>query len=101
MSFSVLLKRHPPEGYRATLMAWPGLEVKAQTQEDALEKMRAAIVKLLADGEVVQLDVPEVQPIIAATYQDTFGMFRDDPTFADFLAEVEKHRQQDDTNGQA
>lgn len=100
MSYSVLLQKHSPEGYRATLMAWPGLEVKARTQEDALGKMRAAIVKLLADGEVIQLDVPEVQPIIAAPYEDTFGMFRDDPTFTDFLTEVEKYRQQGNENGQ-
>lgn len=101
MSYSVLLQQHPPEGYRATLLAWPGLEVKARTQEDALGKMRVAIVNLLAQGEVVQLEIPEVQPIIAASYENTFGMFRDDPTFVEFLAEVEEYRRQDNENGQA
>lgn len=101
MSYSVLLQKQAPEGYRATLMAWPGIEVKARTQEDALSKMRAAIARLMAEGEVVQLEVPEVPPIISAPYQDTFGMFRDDPTFAEFLAAVEEYRRQDDDNGQA
>lgn len=40
------------------------------------------------------METPEARPIIATAYQDTFGMFRDDPTFADFLAEVEKYRRQ-------
>lgn len=101
MSYSVLLQKQTPEGYRATLMAWPGIEVKARTQEDALSKMRAAIAKLMAEGEVVQLDIPEVRPIIAAPYQDTFGMFRDDPTFTEFLAAVEEYRRMDNDNGQA
>lgn len=82
-------------------MAWPGLEVNARTQEDALDKMRVAIVKLLAEGEVVRLEIPEVEAIIAAPYEDTFGMFRDDPTFVEFLAEVEEDRRQDNENGQA
>ena len=101
MSYSVLLQKHSPEGYRATLMAWPGLEVNARTQEDALDKMRAAIVRLLAEGEVVRLEIPEVEAIIAAPYEDTFGMFRDDPTFTEFLAEVEEYRRQGNDNGQA
>lgn len=55
--------------------------------------MRAAIAKLLADGEVIELEVSHSQPIISAPYHETFGMFRDDPTFPDFLVEVEKYRQ--------
>lgn len=101
MSYSVLLQKQTPDRYRATLMAWPGIEVDARTQEDALGKMRVAIVNLLAQGEVVQLEIPEVQPIIAASYENTFGMFRDDPTFTEFLAEVEEYRRQDNENGQA
>jgi hypothetical protein len=42
------------------------------------------------------MEAPEVHPVIAAPYQDTFGMFREDPTFADFLAEVDKYRRQGD-----
>ncbi len=100
MSYNVLLQKHPAEGYRATLMAWPGIEVKAGTQEDALDKLRAAVTDMLEDGEVIQLDFPEIQSIIPATYQETFGMFRDDPTFGEFLTEVEKFRQRDIGNGQ-
>ncbi len=101
MSYSVLLQKQTPDRYRATLMAWPGIEVDARTQEDALGKMRAAIVRLLAEGEVVQLDIPEVEAIIAAPYEDTFGMFRDDPMFDEFLVEVEGYRRQENDNGQA
>jgi hypothetical protein len=40
------------------------------------------------------METPDVRPIIATPYQDTFGMFRHDPTFTDFLAEVDKCRRQ-------
>jgi len=86
MSYSVLVRTRPPEGYSATLLAWPGLEVEARTREAALAKLRTAIVELLSGGEVIELEVPKVQPIIPAPYHETFGMFRDDPTFSDFLA---------------
>lgn len=95
MSYSVLLQDQSPKGYRATLLAWPGVEVEAHTRKDALDQMRVAIAKLLADGEVVELEVSHDQPIIPAPYQETFGMFRDDPTFSDFLAEVESYRQRE------
>lgn len=96
MSYSVLLQNQSPKGYRATLLAWPGVEVEAHTRKDALDQMRAAIAKLLTEGEVIELEVSDTRPIIAAPYHETFGMFRDDPTFPEFLAEVEKYRQQED-----
>ncbi len=99
MSYSVLLRNQSPKGYRATLLAWPGLVVEARTREDALEKIRTAITEMLTDGEVVELEVPDIHPIISAPYNETFGMFRDDPTFSDFLTEVEQYRMRADENG--
>jgi hypothetical protein len=40
------------------------------------------------------MNTAEAGPIIESSFRDTFGVFRDDPTFADFLAEVEKYRRQ-------
>ena len=98
MSYSVLLRNQSPKGYSATLLAWPGLAVEARTREDALEKIRTAIAEMLMDGEVVELEAPNIQPIISAPYSETFGMFRDDPTFSDFLTEVEQYRRHADEN---
>jgi hypothetical protein len=46
----------------------------------------------LTTGEIVDLEIPA--PLVPAPYADTFGMFRDDPTFAAFVEEVNQYRQE-------
>jgi predicted RNase H-like HicB family nuclease len=92
MTYRILLRSQPNDGYIATALAWPNCEVTAPTREEALAQIRSAIVQMLAEGEIVEVDVPE--PVIPTPYQETFGMFRNDPTFPEFIAEVENYRRQ-------
>jgi predicted RNase H-like HicB family nuclease len=92
MLYTVLVRSHPSNGYTASALAFPGQEVKAATREEALAQIRQAIEALLAEGEVVEVDVSVPRPLIASSYSDTFGMFQDDPTFDDFIKEVQKYR---------
>jgi predicted RNase H-like HicB family nuclease len=91
MTYRVLLRKEPANGYIAIALDWPGCQVTAPTRAAALEQIQVAIFDMLIDGEIVDLEIPED----AATnpYEKTFGAFRDDPTFADFLREVEQYRQ--------
>lgn len=92
MTYRVLLRKQPLNGYIATALNWPDCQVSAPTREEALAQIQAAIAELLASGEVVDLEIPA--PVIPSAYADTFGMFKDDPTFAEFVEEVGKYRQQ-------
>lgn len=95
MTYSILLRSHPSGGYVATALAWPGYMVEAPTKEEALEKIRLVIMEIFAKGEIVEVDIPAPpQPIIPSPYAETFGMFRDDPTFSEFMEEVDKYRQE-------
>jgi len=91
MTYRVLLRKEPTNGYVATALDWPHCQVAAPTREAALTQIQAAIVDLLTTGEIVDLEIPT--PVIPAPYADTFGMFQDDPTFAAFLEEVNHYRQ--------
>lgn len=93
MGYQILLRSLPSNGYVATALAWPHCTVEGSTREEALEKMRFAIAELFSDGEIVEVEVPAPSPKVAATYEETFGMFQDDPTFEAFVAEVSQYRQ--------
>ena len=92
MTYRVLLSKQPTNGYIATALNWPDCQVTAPTREEALMQIQVAIADLLATGEVVDLEIPT--PAIPASYADTFGMFKDDPTFVEFVEEVNKYRQE-------
>lgn len=90
--YQVLLRKQPANGYIATALGWPNCQVSAPTRDEAVEQIRNAIADLLKAGEIIDLDIST--PIIPADYADTFGAFRDDPTFAEFVAEVDLYRQE-------
>lgn len=92
MNYQILLRKEPTNGYIATVLGWPGQEVIAPTREEALTQIRAAITEALATAEIVDLDL--ATPAIPSAYAETFGMFRDDPTFTEFVEEVSRYHQE-------
>ena len=96
MTYQIHVKRHAPKEYVATLLSWPALKAQAPTREEALTQIRKAVIDWLADGEIVEMDIPAQEPIVASGYAETFGFFRDDPTFAEFVTEIERYRQEKD-----
>ena len=94
MTYPILIRSKPKDGYVATALTLTNIEVEAPTREMALAQIRQIITDTLAQGEVINLDIPEPKPIIASENKDIFGMFKDDPTFPEFLIEVEHYHQQ-------
>lgn len=92
MTYTVLVRNNHSDSYTATALAFPGYSVEAPTRDEALERMYEAILQLLNEGEVVAMEVPAPTPSLATPIKETFGMFRNDPTFADFCQEVEQYR---------
>ena len=94
MTYRVLLRKEPANGYVAVALDWPGCQVTAPTRAAALEQIQTVITDILSEGEIVDLEIPEA--LAPHAYGKTFGAFRDDATFADFLGEVEQYRQSHD-----
>ncbi|MEZ4710902.1 MAG: hypothetical protein R3A44_27130 [Caldilineaceae bacterium] len=90
MTYRVLVRKEPANGYIATALNWPDCQVTAATREEAITQIQFAIAQLLNAGEIIELEIPT--PIIAATYSDTFGAFRSDPTLTEFIEEVNRYR---------
>jgi predicted RNase H-like HicB family nuclease len=92
MTVNILVQPSPEKGYTATVLGWPDLVVAAQTKEEALEKIRAELRRTLEKGEVISL---QVEPVNGEhPWMKFAGMWKDDPAFDDFLAEIKAYREE-------
>ena len=83
-----VLLQYEDNRYKATPMAPPDCAGVGSTRDEALANARAALAERFAEGELVTVDVGGAEhPWLTGA-----GMFRDDPTFDDFLAEMEAYR---------
>lgn len=96
----VLLERRPG-GYRASALPL-GESVEAETRDGALSALRDRIVaRLVGESEWVELEVPLPEGILGAdetkqrNWRRVAGMFKDDPTFDEFLAIMEENRRRE------
>jgi hypothetical protein len=88
MTYRVFLQHLDEEGYRATPLLFPDCVAVGKTRDDALANLKAALNARLSQGEIVTIEVGESEhPWLKGA-----GMFKDDPTYDDFLAEVEAYR---------
>lgn len=99
MTYPILIRSKPNNGFVATALTLSNIEVEAPTREQALAQIRQVISDTLAQGELVNLEIAEPKPIIASSYDDLFGMFKNDPTFPEFVEEVEAYRRKRNESG--
>ncbi len=90
MTHRVLLQRIQENGYRATALLLPDCVGTGETRDEALANVTDALASRLTQGEIVNVEVGEP----AHPWLPWFGMFADDPTFDDYLAEVAAYRQE-------
>ena len=92
MMYDVLVEEEQERTYTATLLGWPRLSVSAATREEALGKLRHTLEQRLSKAEVVtiEVDLPhQTNPWIRLA-----GVYKDNPLFEDFLAEMEADRRE-------
>lgn len=96
MQFTIILKPQPDGAVRATVPAIPGLTVSGGDRERALDLARLAIADALDSGEVAVIDVPAVVRNTQNSWVATAGIFKDDPTWDEFMAEIKAARARED-----
>ena len=98
MSYDVLVVKNPNNGYTARLLAWPAVVAHASTRSEAISKIEEAAISVLSDGEIIQIDVQQNQfGEQRNPWLDNFGLFKDDPIFDDWTAEIENYRKSVDS----
>jgi hypothetical protein len=86
MAFPILI--HQENGHIvATLLGAPEVRVEATTREAALAQMRTTLQTRMSVGELVFLDMPEEEGILAAA-----GTYKDDPALLEICEEIYRQR---------
>ena len=90
MTYDVLIQPQSDGAYRATALGWADLSVESNSQQAVLERIRRAIRERLAQGILVQVEVEETPA--EHPWGRFLGMWKDDPTFDDLLAQMAAYR---------
>ncbi|MGG6269868.1 type II toxin-antitoxin system HicB family antitoxin [Leptolyngbya sp. AN03gr2] len=97
MQYQVFIQHPTEQRFVASIVNVPGVKAEGQTKEQAIANVKAMLESQLATGEFVTIEVEAQQP---RQDDDPWikhqGIFADDPTFDDFLAEMAAYRQQVD-----
>ncbi|HEX8999646.1 MAG TPA: type II toxin-antitoxin system HicB family antitoxin [Blastocatellia bacterium] len=94
MQYQVFVQSQANNGFIAAVLGMPALLAEGQTKEEAVANAKTALQTRLAQGEIVTIEVAtleEENPLLKYA-----GVFKDDPTFDEFLAEIEAYRRQVD-----
>jgi predicted RNase H-like HicB family nuclease len=99
MKMDVFLTPTANNGYMAQVLAWPEMKLEATTREQALGLARTTIMQHLAQGEVVKVEIKPEE--LEHPWLKFAGTWADDPTFDDFVAEMERYRRELDAEYEA
>jgi len=93
MQYQLLVENRNPNSFVASVIGVPDCVAEGSTEEQAIGLVKAALRERLASGKVVTIEVEGKlngeNPLLKHA-----GRFKDDPTFDDFLAEIEKYRRE-------
>jgi hypothetical protein len=94
VTYEVILRKKD-DRYIARVRDWPELVIEENTREAAITQIKEQLVEYLSQPpEIIQIDlepVAETNPWLKFA-----GMWTDDSTWEEFLAEVEAYRQEID-----
>jgi predicted RNase H-like HicB family nuclease len=96
MKYTVVLTEKPEGGIHVSVPALPNCTVEASTRDEALHRVREAIVETVSRSEIIHLDVPQ-QPRTVTPNKDVpwewFGAAHDDPTWEVLFDDIERRRE--------
>jgi predicted RNase H-like HicB family nuclease len=92
MTYRVFLQQTAADSFKATPLKFPDCVAVGKTRDEALANLKTALDARLSQGEIVTVEVGEPEhPWLKGA-----GMCKDDPTYDDFLAEIEAYRREVD-----
>jgi predicted RNase H-like HicB family nuclease len=99
MTYYVLVENGKQGSYTATVLGWPDCTAQGATRQEALARLRQALITRLARAEIVPLEIEHPHP--GHPWLKFAGMFKDAPLFDDVLAEIEAYRRELDADDAA
>jgi predicted RNase H-like HicB family nuclease len=92
MTYTVLITKHPNDGYLARALAVPEIAVTGATEAEAIDGLRAALAELHAQSHLVQVDVPLADEAGVHPWGRFAGMWATDPDWDAFQQAMADYR---------
>ncbi len=93
MQYQIFVQSQNQNGYVAAVIGMPDCTAEGRTEDEAVNKTKAALEERLAQGKIITVEVASPQQTEHPLLKH-FGRFKDDSTFDDFLAEIDKYRRE-------
>jgi predicted RNase H-like HicB family nuclease len=95
MQYQVFVQNPADRTFLASVVGLPNLTANGITEKEAITKLKGILDAQFKNGKMVMIDVdlPTEEFIQTSDpWIDNIGIFQDDPTFDDFLLEVNAYR---------
>jgi hypothetical protein len=99
--YQVLIRNGSSDLFVASVLGMAECVGEGRTREEAIAKARAALVDRLAQGEIVTIDVESSEVSATNVWREEAGRFREDPTFEEFVTEIQSERRDPDLDESA
>jgi hypothetical protein len=99
MQYQVLVEHKGANRFTASVIGLADCVVEGRTEAEAIAKVQEALRARLSQGKVIKVDAGSAAPVEHPLLKHA-GRFRNDPTFDDFVEEIEKYRRELDAEDQ-
>jgi predicted RNase H-like HicB family nuclease len=95
MQYQVFVENPADRIFLASIVGLPNLTANGITEEEAIDRLKGILDDRFKHGKLVTIDLDrpnEESPDRNDPWLSNMGIFQDDPTFDDFLSEINIYR---------
>lgn len=95
MQYQVFVKNPAESEFMASVIGLPNVTANGTTEKEAIDKLKVILDAQFRNGKLVtiNIDIPsKVTEEKSDPWINNMGIFQDDPTFDEFLVEVNNYR---------
>lgn len=97
MQYQIFVQNPAAHYFTASVLGFmPSCVAEGTTKDEALKALQQAMEEQLATGEIVTVNWPQPHSEVPHAALLGNGMFKDDPTFDDFLERMAEYREKID-----
>jgi hypothetical protein len=103
MNYQVFIQNPAEKKFMASVVGLPNVTANGVTEREAIDKLKVILNSRFKNGKLVTIYVPQRVDLLTEENSEksdpwiaNMGIFEDDPTFDDFLAEVNTYRNEID-----
>lgn len=101
MQYQILIEHPNQNGYVASVIGLPDCVVEGATEDEALNRVKLRLKTRLATSKIVTVDVDvPAQGLTGNPWIDSAGIFKDDPTFDEYMEILEQIRRDENAVGE-